>query len=170
MCLPKQQMRCKHTARWSCQQCWSWFTARRFHQLHDGKSSDDLHHHGSACGPDHCVVKGSLLVLGPIGLRLLGYFRYLQVAMGSLRLMAEVFTIICWSALVVHLVETHEINVNHEAAPASEAILSLLGTLLFFLITFRSNQAYARWVEGRIYWGAIIKSTLQVSHTPFVAS
>lgn len=30
---------------------------------------------------------------------------------------------------------------------------SVVGTLLFFLITFRSNQSYSRWWEGRCLWG-----------------
>ena len=31
----------------------------------------------------------------------------------------------------------------------------LIGTLLFFLVTFRSSQAYARWWEARMQWGVV---------------
>lgn len=48
------------------------------------------------------------------------------------------------------------------------AVPALLGTVISLLLAFRSNQAYDRWWEARILWGAIVNDsrslTRQVLH------
>src|SRR5687768_8562821 len=36
---------------------------------------------------------------------------------------------------------------------------SVLGTIISLLLAFRSNQAYDRWWEARIIWGAIVNDS-----------
>ena len=39
------------------------------------------------------------------------------------------------------------------------AVPALLGTIISLLLAFRSNQAYDRWWEARIIWGAIVNDS-----------
>ncbi|RZK65115.1 MAG: hypothetical protein EOO92_26725, partial [Pedobacter sp.] len=39
------------------------------------------------------------------------------------------------------------------------AVPALLGTIISLLLAFRSNQAYDRWWEARILWGAIVNDS-----------
>ena len=39
------------------------------------------------------------------------------------------------------------------------AVPALLGTVISLLLAFRSNQAYDRWWEARILWGAIVNDS-----------
>lgn len=43
------------------------------------------------------------------------------------------------------------------------AIPALLGTIISLLLAFRSNQAYDRWWEARIIWGAIVNDSRSIS-------
>lgn len=43
------------------------------------------------------------------------------------------------------------------------AVPALLGTIISLLLAFRSNQAYDRWWEARIIWGAIVNDSRTLS-------
>ena len=43
------------------------------------------------------------------------------------------------------------------------AVPALLGTIISLLLAFRSNQAYYRWWEARILWGAIVNDSRSLS-------
>ncbi len=43
------------------------------------------------------------------------------------------------------------------------AVPALLGTIISLLLAFRSNQAYDRWWEARIIWGAIVNDSRSLS-------
>jgi len=52
----------------------------------------------------------------------------------------------------------HEsLNLHHITIPL--AIPSIIGTIISLLLAFRSNQAYDRWWEARIIWGAIVNDS-----------
>jgi len=52
----------------------------------------------------------------------------------------------------------HEsLNLHHITIPL--AIPSIIGTIISLLLAFRSNQAYDRWWEARIVWGAIVNDS-----------
>ena len=46
---------------------------------------------------------------------------------------------------------------------AAAGAMAGIGTLLFFLITFRSNMSYSRWWEGRCLWGKQIMSSMNLT-------
>lgn len=43
------------------------------------------------------------------------------------------------------------------------AVPALLGTIISLLLAFRSNQAYDRWWEARILWGAVVNDSRTLS-------
>jgi putative membrane protein len=43
------------------------------------------------------------------------------------------------------------------------AVPALLGTIISLLLAFRSNQAYDRWWEARIIWGAIVNDSRTIA-------
>ncbi|MBN9299283.1 MAG: hypothetical protein J0I41_19940 [Filimonas sp.] len=43
------------------------------------------------------------------------------------------------------------------------AVLAIMGTVISLLLAFRSNQAYDRWWEARIIWGAIVNDSRSLS-------
>ncbi|HEU4552141.1 MAG TPA: bestrophin family ion channel [Chitinophaga sp.] len=51
----------------------------------------------------------------------------------------------------------HNFHASHISIPI--AIPAILGTVLSLLLGFRSNQAYERWWEARIVWGAIVNDS-----------
>lgn len=52
----------------------------------------------------------------------------------------------------------HEnLNLHHITIPLS--IPAIIGTIISLLLAFRSNQAYDRWWEARIIWGAIVNDS-----------
>jgi putative membrane protein len=52
----------------------------------------------------------------------------------------------------------HEnLNLHHITIPLS--IPAIIGTIISLLLAFRSNQAYDRWWEARIVWGAIVNDS-----------
>lgn len=52
----------------------------------------------------------------------------------------------------------HEkLNLHHITIPMS--IPTIIGTIISLLLAFRSNQAYDRWWEARIIWGAIVNDS-----------
>lgn len=46
-----------------------------------------------------------------------------------------------------------------EKASVTTGISMILGTILSLLLAFKSNQAYMRWWEARIIWGAIVNDS-----------
>lgn len=52
----------------------------------------------------------------------------------------------------------HEaLNLHHVTIPLT--IPTIVGTIISLLLAFRSNQAYDRWWEARIIWGAIVNDS-----------
>lgn len=49
------------------------------------------------------------------------------------------------------------LNLNHITIPLS--IPMIIGTVISLLLAFRSNQAYDRWWEARIIWGAVVNDS-----------
>lgn len=52
---------------------------------------------------------------------------------------------------------TKEFNLHHISIPLG--VPTILGTIISLLLAFRSNQAYDRWWEARIIWGAIVNDS-----------
>jgi ion channel-forming bestrophin family protein len=50
-----------------------------------------------------------------------------------------------------------DLNLHHITIPLS--IPAIIGTIISLLLAFRSNQAYDRWWEARIIWGAIVNDS-----------
>ena len=50
-----------------------------------------------------------------------------------------------------------EYNIHQLSIPLG--VPTILGTVLSLLLAFRSNQAYDRWWEARIIWGAIVNDS-----------
>ena len=73
---------------------------------------------------------------------------------------AQMTLVTAWAALVVTL--------NHAAVLDANIILDssagkTLTAILAFLIVFRTNQSYNRWWEGRILWGKMHSSCVELS-------
>jgi len=67
----------------------------------------------------------------------------------------ELLFVIAYSLLVAIVQETF--NLHHISIPMS--VPMMLGTIISLLLAFRSNQAYDRWWEARIIWGAIVNDS-----------
>lgn len=63
----------------------------------------------------------------------------------------EILFVITYSIVIVVLYQNF--HVTRISIPV--AVPALLGTIISLLLAFRSNQAYDRWWEARIIWGAI---------------
>src|ERR1043165_7175019 len=50
-----------------------------------------------------------------------------------------------------------DLNLHKITIPLS--VPSIIGTIISLLLAFRSNQAYDRWWEARIVWGAIVNDS-----------
>lgn len=50
-----------------------------------------------------------------------------------------------------------DLNLHHISIPLT--IPTIIGTIISLLLAFRSNQAYDRWWEARIVWGAIVNDS-----------
>ncbi len=50
-----------------------------------------------------------------------------------------------------------DLNLHHVTIPL--AVPAIVGTIISLLLAFRSNQAYDRWWEARIIWGAIVNDS-----------
>ncbi|MFT3701599.1 MAG: bestrophin family ion channel [Agriterribacter sp.] len=78
---------------------------------------------------------------------------------------------ICAYTILVWFITEHY-NLKHISIPLG--IPTILGTIISLLLAFRSNQAYDRWWEARIIWGAIVNDSrtfarqlLCFVHTPY---
>ncbi|PZR37735.1 MAG: hypothetical protein DI538_11620 [Azospira oryzae] len=67
----------------------------------------------------------------------------------------EVIIVLVYSTLIG--IWHHELDINHITIPLT--IPAILGTVISLLLAFRSNQAYDRWWEARIIWGAIVNDS-----------
>lgn len=67
----------------------------------------------------------------------------------------ELLFVILYSVGVVILYQNF--HVTRISIPI--AVPALLGTIISLLLAFRSNQAYDRWWEARILWGAIVNDS-----------
>ncbi len=65
-----------------------------------------------------------------------------------------------WAWLVAWL----SVGGQRLAVPLGPSILTVLGTILGLLLTFRTNTAYDRWWEGRRLWGQLINATRALAH------
>ncbi|MDB5022169.1 MAG: hypothetical protein JWQ28_3296 [Pedobacter sp.] len=63
----------------------------------------------------------------------------------------EILFVIAYSIAIVVLYQNF--HITRISIPV--AVPALLGTIISLLLAFRSNQAYDRWWEARIIWGAI---------------
>ncbi|RZL48040.1 MAG: hypothetical protein EOP00_10300 [Pedobacter sp.] len=71
----------------------------------------------------------------------------------------ELLFVIAYSIGIVVLYENF--HVTRISIPI--AVPALLGTIISLLLAFRSNQAYDRWWEARIIWGAIVNDSRTIS-------
>jgi putative membrane protein len=67
----------------------------------------------------------------------------------------ELIFVVLYSVAVVILYQNF--HVTRISIPI--AVPALLGTIISLLLAFRSNQAYDRWWEARILWGAIVNDS-----------
>lgn len=71
----------------------------------------------------------------------------------------ELLFVIAYSIGIVILYENF--HITRISIPI--AVPALLGTIISLLLAFRSNQAYDRWWEARIIWGAIVNDSRTIS-------
>ncbi|MDQ8005239.1 MAG: bestrophin family ion channel [Pedobacter sp.] len=67
----------------------------------------------------------------------------------------ELFFVVLYAVAVVVLYQ----NFHFTRISIPIAVPALLGTIISLLLAFRSNQAYDRWWEARILWGAIVNDS-----------
>ncbi|WP_316821575.1 bestrophin family protein [Pedobacter gandavensis] len=75
------------------------------------------------------------------------------------KIKTELFFVIAYSLGIVILYQNF--HVTRISIPI--AVPALLGTIISLLLAFRSNQAYDRWWEARIIWGAIVNDSRTIS-------
>ncbi|RZK60908.1 MAG: hypothetical protein EOO95_17295, partial [Pedobacter sp.] len=71
----------------------------------------------------------------------------------------ELLFVIAYSVGIVILYQNF--HVTRISIPIT--VPALLGTIISLLLAFRSNQAYDRWWEARILWGAIVNDSRSLS-------
>jgi putative membrane protein len=67
------------------------------------------------------------------------------------------YEIIWISLYAIGIAIYHNFHITRISIPI--AIPAILGTVISLLLGFRSNQAYERWWEARIIWGAIVNDS-----------
>ncbi len=72
---------------------------------------------------------------------------------GKIRKEITLITVYVTAILIIH----DFFRVSHISIPLS--VPMILGTVISLLLGFRSNQAYDRWWEARIIWGAIVNDS-----------
>ncbi|WP_214225820.1 bestrophin family ion channel [Pedobacter sp. B4-66] len=75
------------------------------------------------------------------------------------KIKTELIFVIAYSVGIVILYQNF--HVSRISIPI--AVPALLGTIISLLLAFRSNQAYDRWWEARIIWGAIVNDSRTIS-------
>lgn len=71
------------------------------------------------------------------------------------KIKVEISLVLIYTTLIA--VWHQELEFNHINIPL--AVPAILGTVISLLLAFRSNQAYDRWWEARIVWGAIVNDS-----------
>lgn len=66
------------------------------------------------------------------------------------------FLFISVYAIIIGIIDE---KVHLEKVSVTTGISMILGTILSLLLAFKSNQAYMRWWEARIVWGAIVNDS-----------
>jgi putative membrane protein len=69
-----------------------------------------------------------------------------------------VFTVI-YASVIGYL----DASLHLENISVSTGVPTILGTIISLLLAFRSNQAYDRWWEARVIWGAIVNDSRTLS-------
>lgn len=69
----------------------------------------------------------------------------------------EVLLVLCYGLSIELAYSIFNIHVTAVSIPIT--VSSVFGTILSLLLAFRSNQAYDRWWEARIIWGAIVNDS-----------
>jgi putative membrane protein len=77
----------------------------------------------------------------------------LKYVLGKIRIGLIMVTIYAVAVAILH----HTIHFTRITIPLS--VPMILGTVISLLLGFRSNQAYDRWWEARIIWGAIVNDS-----------
>lgn len=77
----------------------------------------------------------------------------MKYVLGKIKL--ELFLVILY-AIIFEVFNTYYDN---EAINIPIAIPTIVGTIISLLLAFKSNQAYDRWWEARIVWGAIVNDS-----------
>ncbi|WP_231462690.1 MULTISPECIES: bestrophin family protein [unclassified Pedobacter] len=75
------------------------------------------------------------------------------------KIKTELLFVITYSVGIVVLYQNF--HITRISIPV--AVPALLGTVISLLLAFRSNQAYDRWWEARILWGAIVNDSRSIS-------
>ncbi|WP_316736381.1 bestrophin family protein [Pedobacter aquatilis] len=75
------------------------------------------------------------------------------------KIKTELLFVISYSVGIVVLYQNF--HITRISIPV--AVPALLGTVISLLLAFRSNQAYDRWWEARILWGAIVNDSRSIS-------
>jgi len=75
------------------------------------------------------------------------------------KIKTELLFVIAYSIGIVILYQNF--HVTRISIPI--AIPALLGTIISLLLAFRTNQAYDRWWEARIIWGAIVNDSRSIA-------
>lgn len=76
-----------------------------------------------------------------------------QYVLGKIKY--ELVAIVLYTSVIAFLYANY--HIRHITIPLT--VPMVLGTVLSLLLAFRSNQAYDRWWEARIIWGAIVNDS-----------
>ncbi|HJS00401.1 MAG TPA: bestrophin family ion channel [Flavobacterium sp.] len=77
----------------------------------------------------------------------------MKYVLGKIKI--ELFLVILYAIIF----EAFNNYYNNEAINIPIAIPTIVGTIISLLLAFKSNQAYDRWWEARIVWGAIVNDS-----------
>lgn len=77
----------------------------------------------------------------------------MKYVLGKIRV--ELFLVILYAVIF----ESFNYYYDNEAINIPIAIPTIVGTIISLLLAFKSNQAYDRWWEARIVWGAIVNDS-----------
>lgn len=71
----------------------------------------------------------------------------------------ELVFIVIYATIIGYL----DSSLHLENISVSTGVPTILGTIISLLLAFRSNQAYDRWWEARVIWGAIVNDSRTLS-------
>lgn len=73
--------------------------------------------------------------------------------LGKIKFDSAIVAVYASVVIILHQVNIFSFDISIGGVPA------ILGTVISLLLAFRSNQAYDRWWEARIIWGAIVNDS-----------